>query len=246
LSNGDLACQFELNKSYDDPTPWHHASVLLFSKDGGKSWGEPTMTSYDPKNEIFYWDQRPSVLPDGSMLNLFWTFDRANARYCDIHACQTINHGRTWSEMWSTGVPGQPAPPVVLPDGKLGMVYVDRTATPVIKMRTSDDGGRTWPEQTELIIDRPSTPSQTLVKRSVQDALSEMSKFSIGLPTTATAQNGDLLVVYYSGVTVDQTDIKWARVSAATNPRSDCGTSIHEDCYPHQPPSPSSQLTGSR
>ena len=214
LANGDLACQFELNKPYDDTTPWRHASVLMFSKDSGKSWGECVMTSGDPENRIFYWDQRPNVLPNGRILDLFWTFDRQQAIYCDIHARQSDDHGRTWSEMWDTGIPGQPARPVPLADGTLGMVYVDRTASPLIKMRASADGGRTWPDRSEIVIDQPPMASQTWEKRSMQDAWAEMEKFSIGLPATTTAQNGDVLAVYYSGPSTDQTDIKWVRIRA--------------------------------
>ena len=33
LAGGELACQVELNKHYHDPNPWHHRSVLFFSKD---------------------------------------------------------------------------------------------------------------------------------------------------------------------------------------------------------------------
>jgi len=46
----------------------------------------------------------------------------------------------------------------------------------------------------------------------MQDAWAEMAKFSIGLPSTAFLQNGDILVVYYAGPETDQTDIHWARV----------------------------------
>jgi len=34
---------------------------------------------------------------------------------------------------------------------QVALVYVDRTAAPKIKLRTSADGGRTWPPETELV-----------------------------------------------------------------------------------------------
>ena len=74
LPSGDLACQFELNKHYDDTSPWHHSSVMMFSADGGHSWPEYAITSNDPENHVFYWDQRPGLLSDGRILNLFWTY----------------------------------------------------------------------------------------------------------------------------------------------------------------------------
>jgi hypothetical protein len=213
LANGELACQFELNKAYEDPAPWRHASVLLFSPDGGKSWPEHVLVTNDPANRLFYWDQRPSVLPDGRVLDLFWTFDRQTAAYRNIHGRESLDHGRTWSDLWDTGIPGQPGPAVPLPDGRLSMVYVDRSGAPMIKMRTSRDGGRTWPDDSEIVLEQPRLASQTWAKKSMQDAWAEMGRFSLGLPATARIPNGDVLVVYYAGPSTDQTDIQWVRLA---------------------------------
>jgi hypothetical protein len=218
LANGELACQFETNKHYHDTSPWQHASVLMFSSDGGASWPGHCAVASDPEKRIFWWDQRPAVLPDGRVLDLFWTYDRQAAAYLNIHARESADHGRTWSELWDTGVPGQPAPTVPLPDGTLGMVYVDRTAAPVIKMRSSRDRGRSWPDDSEVVIQEASVPSQTWRKGTMQDAWAEMGKFSVGLPATAVAPNGDILVVYYSGPVTDQTDVLWARLRSGPTP----------------------------
>ena len=212
LSNGNLACQFELNKHYYDTSVWRHSSVLMFSKDGGKTWPEYAITGNDPKNRIFYWDQRPGILADGRILDMFWTYDSQAAVYLNIHARESLDHGCTWSELWDTGVPGQPAPPVSLPDGRIAMVYVDRTGPPVIKMRVSSDHGRTWPDRTEIVLYQTGANSQTWKKKSMQDAWAEMAMFSTGLPATALLENGDVLVVYYAGPDTDQTDIQWVRI----------------------------------
>lgn len=212
LPNGDWACQFELNKHYDDTATWRHASVLMFSSDEGRTWPEHAITSHDPENRFFYWDQRPSVLGDGRLLDLFWTYDNRDAAYCNIHARESSDNGRTWSDLWDTGVPGQPAPPAALAGGRAAMVYVDREADPIIKARVSDDRGRSWPAETETIVYRREVASQTRRKTSMQDAWREMGKFSIGLPATALTSDGDLLVVYYAGPETDCTDIEWARL----------------------------------
>ena len=161
---------------------------------------------------IFYWDQRPGILADGWILDLFWTYDNQAAVYLNILARESLDHGRTWSELWDTGVPGQPALPISLPDGRIAMVYVDRTGAPVIKMRISSDLGRTWLDSTEIVLYQTSPMSQTWEKKSMQDAWAEMAKFSVGLPATALLKNGDVLVVYYAGPDTDQTDIKWVRI----------------------------------
>jgi hypothetical protein len=212
LANGELACQFELNKHYNDLTPWRHASVLMYSRDEGRTWPEHVLVSSDPENRFFYWDQRPAVVEDGRILDVFWTYDSRSAAYCNIHARESRDNGRTWSDMWDTGVPGQPAPPVLLPGGRIGMVCVDRTAAPVIKMRFSIDGGRTWPDKTAVVLYGDQAASQTEHKKTMQDAWAEMAKFSLGLPTTVRLRNGDILVAFYAGSRTDHTDIRWLRV----------------------------------
>ena len=212
LGDGRWACQYELNKTYDDPRPWHHSSVLSFSDDRGATWPAHVRTSDDPRRRTFYWDQRPGLLTDGRILDVFWTFERAAAEYLNIHARESTDHGRTWSVLWDTGVPGQPGAPVSIAGGRVVMVYVDRTGEPVIKARISADGGRTWPADTECIVHASRSATQTWHKASMQDAWAEMARFSVGLPATAALPDGDVLVVYYAGPATDRTDIYWARL----------------------------------
>ena len=212
LANGELACQFETNKHYHDPKPWHHKSVLMFSRDGGETWPEHCVVTHDPQRRYFWWDQRPGVLDDGHILDLFWSYDNVEAKYINIQARASRDHGRTWSAMWNCGVQDQPAQPVSLAEGYTCMVYVDRRHVPTIKARTSSDGGRTWPQETELILYAAQPKSQTEQKASMQDAWAEMGRFSVGLPATTRLANGDVLVVYYAGPETDQTGIEWARL----------------------------------
>ncbi len=214
LPNGEWALQFETNKSYLDPSVWHHKSVLMYSSDEGRTWPEFAEVAADPEAGVFYWDQRPRVLADESLLDVFWTFDRRQAVYLNIHARTSTDNGRTWSEIWDAGIPGQPAPPVSLPDGRIVMPYVDRRGTPTIKARTSSDGGRTWPDATETVLDDRLNMAQEGGKSSMQDAWSEMTAFSVGLPTTAGLPDGDVLVVYYAGPKPDHTGIYWVRLRA--------------------------------
>ena len=210
LPDGELICQFETNKPYFDTARWVHSSVMIFSRDGGRTWPRHSIVTRHPT--VFYWDQRPQVLAGGRIFDLFWTYDNHAAHYLNIHARESRDAGRTWSELWDTGVPGQPAPAVELPDGRLLMVYVDRTTAPAIRARFSRDGGRTWPADTQFSIYESQLPTQTRNKAAMTDAWSEMGKFSVGLPATAALPGGDVLVVYYAGPETDRTDVEWARV----------------------------------
>jgi hypothetical protein len=211
-SEGKWACQFEVNKHYDDPRPWRHASMLMYSSDRGLTWSEFVVVANDPANRFFYWDQRPAYISKNRILDLFWTFDNRKAVYLNIHARESLDNGRTWSELWDTGVPGQPAAPVPLKGGRIAMVYMDRTGVPTVKARISSDGGRSWSAKTAMTLFNPSTAGQTRNKSTMKDAWSEMAKFSTGLPSTALLPNGDFLVVFYTGPEPDKTDIRWIRV----------------------------------
>ncbi|HPO12040.1 MAG TPA: sialidase family protein [Candidatus Hydrogenedentes bacterium] len=212
LSNGDLVCQFELNKPYTDLAPWKHASVMIFSRDGGKTWPRCAVTAQDPAASIFYWDQRPAVLPDGRILDLFWTFDRRNSVYLDIHASCAEPSGLTWPPPQSTGVSGQPGPVFSLSDDSIAMPYVDRAGPPVIKVCRSIDGGRNWNTSDSLVVYESSGRVQTIQKSSMQDAWSEMYAFSVGLPNVAPLPEGGSVLVYYAGLKTDETGIRWALI----------------------------------
>lgn len=212
LNGGQLVCQFELNKPYNETSPWEHRSILKFSSDGGITWPEHRIVSEDPEARLYYWDQRPGIVGQNQMLNLFWTYDRQAGQYLNLHARESLDSGKTWSEMWDTGVPGQPAPPVRLKDGAIALVYVDRTEEPVIKLRLSKDEGRSWPEDTELLLSAQPQSRTTTATQSMQDAWAEMFDFALGLPTTTLLPNGDLLVVYYAGPRADETSLHWVRL----------------------------------
>ncbi len=209
LPDGRWACQFELNKPYTDPAPWRHASVLMFSRDAGHTWPESVEVCPDPANRVFYWDQRPSVLPDGSLFNVFWTYDRAAGAYRNIHASRSGDGGLTWQPVWDTGVPGQPAPVVALENATLAMVYMDRTGRPALKLRLSRDGGLTWPQRSERMLDDFTALCSPAGHATMQDAWAEMGAFSSGLPATCRTPDGGLLLVYYAGPHTNRTDIHW-------------------------------------
>ncbi len=212
LPDGRWGAQFEVNKPYNDTTPWQHHASITFSSDQGKTWTECVDTHSDPSKRVFCWDQRMAMLRDGTLQVFYWTFDRQIAAYLNMHARASKDSGRTWGPLWDTGLAGQPARPVSLLDGRLLLVYVDRSATPAIKARISSDGGKSFPESTELIVHQPSLNPQTWKKGTMSDAWNEMGEFSLGLPDATLLSDGSVLTVFYSGPRADQTDVRWARI----------------------------------
>ncbi|MCP4644161.1 MAG: exo-alpha-sialidase [bacterium] len=211
--DGELALQFELNKPWDDTSTWRHSSILMFSTDEGQSFPRHTVAANDPDNRHFYWDQRPTILPDGTMLNVFWTYDTQAATYLNIHARTSDDRGQTWSPLYDTGAPGQAAQPIALPDGRVVMAYMDRDGSPALRLRVSSDRGQTWPESTELTLLEPTLETQTEVKNGMADAWSEMGAFSFGLPHAAPLNDGSVIVCCYAGPHADSTSIEYVRIA---------------------------------
>jgi len=211
MDNGVLAAHFELNKAYDDPRPWVHKAVMKFSNDGGKTWPEHSISACDPSGRLFYWDQRPTVLAENRLLDLFWTFDRKAGKDLAIHMSKSEDGGRTWAEPVDTGIEGQVAYPAALPDGRVFMAYVDRYHTRSIRARLSDDEGETWDAAPELVLWEAQDAPDQARSEGMGDYLQDMKLWTFGLPTCAVLPDGDVFVVYYAGA-AEATNICWSRV----------------------------------
>jgi len=214
LPNGDWAAQFEPNRPYDRVEKHHYMSAFTFSRDQGRTWGNAVQPPHDPEHHICYGDQRATILPNGTVLDFFWTFDARTGKFLSIHASASKDSGRTWRSLWDTGVAGQPGTPAALPDGRIALIYIDRSGPPAIKLRVSDDGGQTFPEPTELVLHQPGLAAQTRDKRGIKDLWSEFQQlYSVGHADSKLLPDGDLLVTFYSGPRTDETNIEWVRVS---------------------------------
>ena len=216
LADGQLALLFELNKGAGMTGPWIHKPIIIFSDDDGKTWKDETTTigTHAADDATYYWDQRCNVLPDGSLMTCYWTFDTKAAIYRNLHFTRSFDHGKTWTAPQDMGIPGQAAQPVGLPDGRIMFAYVDRENTPTIRARLSSDGGKSWPDSTDLIIQQPNVDKQQVGKTNTQDAWDEMEKFTIGLPMAHAVGDDEMIVIYYHGPNIQQSNLEWVRIAA--------------------------------
>lgn len=207
LKNGSIALQFEVNKKYYDENPWTHNSVVVYSHDGGKTWGDEVIVTNHP--HMYYWDQRISCLDDGRILDLFWSFDRSKGDYVNIHACESLDNGKSYSDVFDTGLSGQPGNALSLPDGRICCIYINRDASPIINLAVSEDG-RNWED--ELTVYDSDMIKCTKDGLSMNDAWSEMGAFCVGHPFITGLSDGTILAYYYAGKTTHRTDIHFKRI----------------------------------
>lgn len=210
LSDGTIACQFEINKYKEDPDKWIHRSALIFSKDGGHTWGDLAIVTEEP--DWYFWDQRPNVLDDGkTVIDFFWTLDGKKQEYVNIHVAYSEDSGKTWTKPTDTGVYGQPGRPVALKNGKLATIDIDRSFSPTITLRISEERGKSYDES--LVIFQAKLPSQDSRTISMNDAWKEMAKFSVGHPNLLDLGNGEILAYFYHGAHPDRTEIAFTRIA---------------------------------
>jgi len=215
VAGGCLALGFEEYKPYRQEGDWRHCSAMMLSADGGWTWDRHVVVGHDPAGRMFYWDQRACAVGGEDVFVVFDTFEKGAGTRPTIHARRSFGGLAGWSELWDTGVAGQPGYPLELPDGRITLVVNDRGEDPGIKLRWSEDGGRTFPGHTGFTVYAPARPGkQSMERANLQDVMAELNTLAVfGYPCQRLLPNGDILISYYAGATPDTTRVFWARVA---------------------------------
>ncbi len=206
--DGRIGIQFEVNKPYYETNYWVHHSAIVFSEDGGYTWGNEVVITDNPM--VYYWDQRISALEDGTIADIFWTFDRNKGDYINIHYCQSIDGGHTFGPMIDTGLVGQPGNVVSGKNGTLLAIYINREAAPVIRLAESCDGGNSWQDVLTVFEYEKATSGKQ--NTGMNDVWAEMAAFSVGHPFLSYGQDGSLWAYFYSGSSTHRTDFHYVKI----------------------------------
>ena len=208
LSDGRLACQFEVNNHYDAPPPWQHLAALKFSRDGGRTWPEQAVVASDPSGKTIYFDQRFAIGSGGQLAVAFWTYDRTQKRDLDVHLAFSSDCGQRWSAPRPTGLTGQYTQPIFLADGRLMLVTIDRFESRSIYAIVGSADGSGWGERcTVYAHSRDESNSNS----ALADYLQDQRAWTFGRVDAALEPEGTVFIIYYAG-NPDATDIRWARV----------------------------------
>ena len=210
LSDGRVMVNFEVYKQYDDTRPIDHKAACIFSPDGGKSFGRE-VTIFDSP-EVYAWDHRAVEAAPGVLEDFVWTFDRRTNNYRNIGRIESLDGGETWGGIADTGLPGQAGNAVTLPDGRLALIYIDRTGAPTVRLAISPDRGKSWQENLVLYVH--GTQLAEHHKSAYSEAWTEMGKFTAGHPFVTRLGDGRLLAVHYAGPEKDRTDLMLTWIEA--------------------------------
>lgn len=200
LTNGQLLLPYESWKEWDDVEGEQSANVKL-SVDEGRTWGDPITMASHPEGRLYYWDNHVTVLRDsGRLLAAFWTHDAKAGRDTTIHLAWGEPDGKRWSTPHATPVAGQVTEPVHLGGERLMLVYVHRHDPPSIRAVLSDDLGRTWRLDEELIVYASGGRRQAGMGEARSDAeyWDDMTRWTFGHPKATVLPDGRVVVVYYA------------------------------------------------
>jgi hypothetical protein len=215
LAGDILAVPCEAWKAYDDPSPGQHHALLRLSTDAGGTFKHTAVTAHDPEGHRFYWDQRLTVDPvTGRIAALFWTHDRAAEHDLQVHAAWGSPDGLTWTTPVATGLAGQIASPLVMPDGRLLAVYVHRHHPPTLCAVLSDDGGRTWDVDGRLVFYQSGAGRESGMggTRELADYWSDMFRWTFGHPEARLLPDGEVFVTFYGG-DASAMSAHWVRIA---------------------------------
>lgn len=146
----------------------HETAYVFRSRDGGKTWGDPTMIA-DHFNETSL-----TLLPDGRLLAV------ARAHHDQYLAVSfSSDKGRSWTPVRRiTGDHEHPADVIVLKDGRLLLVYGERNRPFGVRAMLSRNLGETWgPEVIQLAADAHNR--------------------DCGYPSSAEHEPGKVVTMYY-------------------------------------------------
>ncbi len=194
-------------------TSLHSAHALLAADEG--AFDQVIDVARDPADRLFFYDQRQAVCPrTGRPVAAFWTYDRVSRKDLEIHLSWGDPETLTWEPPFSTGIRGQIAVPVPLPDGRLGLFYVHRHPPGSLRLVMSPDEGRTWDLSKELVVYASGGPKERGMgdREDLSGFWEDMVKWTFGHPAAVLLEDDLVLLAYYAGESERCLSVHWARV----------------------------------
>jgi len=123
-------------------------ALVMRSRDKGKTWDEPTTIAYDPLGNVHFREPQLVYLSSGKIICMM----RVGKVEGYLYQSESLDNGYTWSIPKKTDMWGHPAHLLYLKDGRVFCSYGYRRPPYGIRACLSNDEGKTWDLQNEIII----------------------------------------------------------------------------------------------
>jgi len=204
LSDGGLLIPVEA-------TGQHGQQIILgvFSSDGGITLQPVITCAEDTTGQVGYGDARLTLLHDGRIVMLTWTYLNATEETIAVHGCVSADRGRTWTKPASTGVESQIMTPLALDAVNLIAASTVRTNPEGIRLWYSSNAGETW--NTESVIQMWDPHEEKLKgtglklehvtsKVAPEKIWESLPGFSFGTPDLVQLDENLCLLTYYATI----------------------------------------------
>ena len=190
--------------------PPDQKSAAVFSSDGGKSWGELTVTADDLRGRLMYYDQMGSIAADGRICIYLWTHVDGTSEDLTNHWIVSSDEGRTWSAPKPTNLRGQVCAPIALEDGRIAAVYNFRHNPQGVRIALSEDLQH-FDLERELVLFEAGSEA-TMGAPAAKSFHAEHVQIAFGKPGGLQLPDGDLLT-YFWCTSKGVTHTRWVRLA---------------------------------
>ena len=182
------------------------ATAMIQANDGGGELilGPLTLCVADPTGELNLCDAHFTVLENGDILMLLWTFRQEDEQTINVRRCCSSDAGRAWSLPEPTTIEGQVTVPLALSPGTVIAASNNRQAMPGIYLYLSADNGKTWNASRNLVWDeagkRVTGEFLPAGSSGVSDlgVWDQLPGFMFGTPDLVKLPDGSVLMTYYA------------------------------------------------
>ena len=159
--------------------PRNKHTYFVTSKDYCRNWEKPSLIVESP--DLFYLEPHIAEVGKNELYCILRSTHNGKEDFYAgyLYSCRSLDGGITWTIPEATPMYGHPGHLLVLNDGRLLCTYGRRHAPFGIRACLSEDNGKTWLIDKEIII-RDDFPN-----------------YNLGYPTTIEYEPGKLFVCYY-------------------------------------------------
>ncbi len=170
-----------------------HAGWIVFSDDGGHSWGKLSEFFCTPNGEVSAWECRLCETRPNHVAVLFWAYDNKRRQNLPNHIAFSQNGGASFAPALDTGIRAQASNLIRLDDGRVLTIHAHREAPVGLIVRRVDISGGAFRVEARLDLF-----SSTDKGAQTADIRQQFASLKFGQPSLLRLHNGEVFASCWS------------------------------------------------